>query len=104
MAEIRLIGWRRAQKHGVYGFAAVELMPVGLRIFQIALLVGSNGPRVCLPVRLGFDGDGRQRRDREGRICYERILAWRSRQSEARFSTDVVELVRRSHPSDLDQG
>jgi len=72
---MRLIGWRRVQRSGVYGFAAVELVPVGLRIFEIALLVGSDGPRIALPMRLQFDGDGRQRRDLEGRVYYERILA-----------------------------
>lgn len=98
-----LIGWRPLIKNSLRGFAEVEL-PIGLRISDILVLVGRNGPWASLPSKPILDRDGAQKRAANGKLQYAPILAWRDRELSDRFSAAVVELVQRQHPEALDDG
>ena len=96
-----LLSWRPFIKNSLRGFAEVEL-PSGLRISDIPVLVGRNGPWASLPSKPILDRDGAQKRDANGKPQYAPILAWRDRELSDRFSAAVIELVRAANPGALD--
>jgi hypothetical protein len=81
------------------GFADIEL-PNGLQIDDIAVHDRGGRAWAGLPARPVLENGRHIIRD--GKPAYARILAWRSRNLADRFSTAVVELVRRTHPGALD--
>jgi hypothetical protein len=97
---LRLIDWRPLRKGKLLGFGVIET-PLGLRIHDVPVLQGKNGPWAALPTKPELDGDRRQRRDAEGNPSYARVLSWRIQRLEEAFSARVVALVRASHPEDL---
>jgi hypothetical protein len=102
MAErMRLISWRRLRKGQLLGFAAVEL-PVGLQLFDVPVLRGQQGVWASLPNRPEVDEQRHQRVGLDGKPAYARIAAWRSKKLEEAFTKRVVELVRATHPDDLE--
>jgi hypothetical protein len=92
--------WRPLQRATLRGFADVEL-PNGLQIDDIAAHVRDGRAWASLPARPMLDQDGRHV-IRDGKPQYAPILRWRTRDLADRFSTAVVELVRRAHPNTLD--
>jgi hypothetical protein len=50
-----------------------------------------------------LDRDGKHVKP-DGKPQYSAILEWKSRDLADRFSEAVVELVRQTHPGDLDDG
>lgn len=99
---MRLVGWRPLRQGKVYGFAEVEL-PIGLRIAEIPVLLGSEGPWAALPGKPELERDGRTvRLDADGKVVYRDLLVWRSRKLREAFSDRVVALVRSSYPADID--
>jgi hypothetical protein len=104
MAEkrMRLVGWRPLRQGKLYGFAEVEL-PIGLRVAEIPVLRGSEGPWTALPGKPVLERDGRTMRlDADGKVVYRDLLAWRSRRLREAFSDRVVALVRSAYPADID--
>jgi hypothetical protein len=100
---MRLVGWRPLRQGKLYGFAEIELMVVGLRIAEIPVLRGSEGPWAALPGKPELERDGRTvRLGTDGKAVYRDLLAWRSRKLRDAFSKRVVGLVRTSYPTDID--
>jgi hypothetical protein len=99
--KMRLISWKPLVKNSLRGFATIEL-PIGLKIIDCPVLVGSNGAWATLPSRPVLDRDGRQAKP-DGKLQYSTILEWKSRDLSERFSQTIVELVRQAHPDDLDE-
>jgi hypothetical protein len=102
--RLRLIDWRPVRKGKLYGFATVEVAPIGLRMHEIPVLRSERGgPWACVPTKPRLGASGQQQREVDGSPRYDRILSWSTRSRENDFSTAVVELVRRKHPNDLDR-
>jgi hypothetical protein len=101
--RMRLISWKPPVKNSLRGFATIEL-PIGLKIHDIQVLVGKNGPWASLPSKPQLDRDGRRKTDANGKAAFAPVLEWRSREMSKRFSKAVVALVRAAHPDDLDDG
>jgi hypothetical protein len=100
--RLRLIDWRRVRKGRLFGFASVELQPLGLQVREIPVLSGERGPWACVPTKPRLDANGQQQRDVDGQPRYDRVLSWSTRRRESDFSAAVVALVRRRHPQDLE--
>jgi hypothetical protein len=101
--RLRLVDWRRVRKGRLYGFACVELQPIGLRVHEIPVLSNEKtGPWACVPTKPRVDGNGHQQRDVDGSPRYDRVLSWATKSRESDFSEAIVKLVRRRHPQDLD--
>ena len=98
-AHIVLRHWRPRRRTTLRGFADIELFD-GLQIDHIAVHVRGGRAWASLPARQALE-DGR-RVIRDGKLAYTRILAWGGRDLADRFSTAVVELVRRTHPDALE--
>jgi hypothetical protein len=101
--KLRLVDWRRVRKGRLYGFATVEIHPIGLQVHEIQVLMNEkSGPWACVPTKPRLDGGGRQQRDVDGSPRYDRVMSWSTKRREGDFSGAVVALVRRKHPQDLD--
>jgi hypothetical protein len=97
----RLVEFRPAIKGALRGFATVEL-PIGLRIRDMPVLVGRNGPWASMPAKPQIDKAGQHKRDANGKTAYAAILEWRDRELSDRFSAAVIALIRAAHPDALD--
>jgi hypothetical protein len=97
----RLLDFRPMRKGKLVGFARVEL-PIGLRINDIPIILGKNGPFAGLPARPMLDHEGRPKIDIRGKPQYVAFLEWRDRDLSRRFSDVVVGLVLEAHPGALD--
>jgi hypothetical protein len=97
--EVELV--RRGGK--LRGFTRIEL-PNGLRIGNIALIAGVNGPFAALPAKPLFDHQGKPKLDLRGRRQFVSFLEWRDRDLGRRFSDAVIALVLEKHPGALDPG
>jgi hypothetical protein len=100
--KIRLISWKPLVKNSLRGFATVEL-PIGLKIVDCPVLVSNGKAWASLPTKPVLDRDGKHLKP-DGKPQYSAILEWKSRDLADRFSEAVVELVRQTHPGDLDDG
>jgi hypothetical protein len=101
--KMRLVSWKPLIKGSLRGFAIVEL-PIGLKVFDVAVFVGKNGAWASLPSKPQLDRDGRQKTGADGKAAFSPVLEWRSRELSDRFSATVVDLVRAAHPEALDGG
>ena len=101
--QMRLVGWRPIAKGSLRGFAVVEL-PIGLKIHDIPVFIGTNGPWASLPNKPQIDRDGRQKVGANGKAAFSPILEWRDKDLRDRFSEAVVGLVRDAHPDALEGG
>jgi hypothetical protein len=70
----------------------------------VPVLVSNSRVWASLPAKPQIDQDGRHKRDINGKPAYNAMLQWRDRSLSDRFSDRVVELVRASHPGDLEEG
>ena len=100
--QLRLISWKPLPRGNLRGFATVEISAIGLRLIDVAILTGSNGPWAALPSKPELDRDGRRKVDINGKPIYTPVLEWRTREISDRFSAAVIAAVRQAHPGDLD--
>jgi hypothetical protein len=98
--RMRLISWKPIAKGSLRGFATVEL-PIGLKLIDCAIFVGTKGAWASLPAKPQLDKDNRQRIGADGKPSYSPVVEWRSRDLADRFSAAVVALVRATHPDAL---
>jgi hypothetical protein len=94
--------WRRVRKNTLRGFANVEL-PSGLVIRDVSIHEKGGKWWASPPSRPMLNAEGRQIRNHAGHAQYAALRGWHSRELGDRFSAAVVELIRREHPSDLDE-
>lgn len=99
--QLRLISWKPIVRGALRGFATVEL-PIGLRIIDIPVMIGSNGPWATLPSKPELDSEGHRKLDINGKPTWAPVLEWRTRELRERFADAVVALVRQAHPGDID--
>jgi hypothetical protein len=100
--QVRLIGWKHVPRSQLRGYATVEITSIGLRIVDVPVLIGSNGPWATLPEKPALDRDGRRKLDTNGKPEWATVVEWKSRELRQGFSDAVVAAVRRAHPGDLD--
>jgi hypothetical protein len=99
---MRLIEWRPLVKGSLRGFVTVEL-PNGLVIRDISVLSGANGSWANLPAKPQVDRDGHPRISANGRPLYVKIIEWRDRQLNDRFSTALIGLIKAEYPDAFDR-
>jgi hypothetical protein len=100
--QLRLISWKHVLSGRLRGFATVEITSIGLRIVDVPVLTGDNGPWATVPEKPALDRDGKRRLDVNGRPEWAPVVEWTSRELRQGFSDAVVAAVRRAHPGDLD--
>jgi hypothetical protein len=100
--QIRLISWKPIVRGQLRGFASIEILSIGLRIIDIPVLIGSNGPWATLPQKPEFDSEGRRRLDINGKPTWSPVLEWRTRDIRDKFSEGIIAAIRQAHPDDLD--
>jgi hypothetical protein len=98
--RMRLISWRPLAKGSLRGFATIEL-PIGLVIAEVPIFATSGRVWASLPSKPQVDKDGQHKRDVNGKLAYEAILRWRSRDLSDRFSSAVIALINEHHPGAL---
>jgi hypothetical protein len=101
--RLRLVDWHPIKKGKVIGFALVEF-PCGLRVHDVPVLQGRDGPWAALPTKPRLDAERRQQRDMEGRLTYVPVLSWTTQRLEKAFSARVVALVAAAHPEAFARG
>ena len=94
--------WRQVRKNTLRGFCVVEL-PSGLVIRDVSIHEKGKKRWASLPSRPMLDTEGRQVRNHAGHAQYAVLLGWRDRDLADAFSARLIELIRREHPSDLDE-
>jgi hypothetical protein len=99
--QLRLISWKPVSKGALRGFATIDLLSIGLRIYDVPVFAGSNGPWAALPSKPELDRDGRRKIDINGKATYTPVLEWRTRELGDKFAAAVVSVVRQAHPDDL---
>ena len=96
--RMRLTKWTAQREGTLRGFADIELMTEGLRIYGCPVHVAANGRAWAgLPGRPQIDRDGRLI-TQDGKAQYTRIFEWNTRELGNGFSDAVIELVGAQHP------
>lgn len=98
--RMKLVAWRAMKTGRLRGFATVEL-PIGLRLIDCPVFLGSNGPWASPPSKPVLDRDGKQVK-LDGKGQYTAIMEWRDRGLADRFSEALVRLVQQADPGALD--
>jgi hypothetical protein len=95
--QFRLLRFRKVQKGFLVGFASVELSN-GLQIIDLVVIAKGGKCWVNLPGKARLNNDGVPVRDAGGRILYDAVGRWNSRELGNRFSVAVIQLIEREHP------
>jgi hypothetical protein len=100
--RMRLIGWKSLVKGPLRGFATVEIeLGTRVKLHDIAVFIGSKGPWTSQS-KVQID-NGRVKTDAAGKTLYSPVVEWCDAAFARRFSSGLVELVRRKHPGALDE-
>jgi hypothetical protein len=100
--RLRLVAYRRCVWGALRGFAVVELA-IGLRLHDVAIFTGPNGPWAALPTKAQLDRERRQKLGADGKPAFAPVAEWRTRELADRFSAAVLQLVRQAYPDELDE-
>jgi hypothetical protein len=98
--QFRLLRFRKIQKGFLVGFASVELSN-GLQIMDLVVIAKGGKCWVNMPGKARLDSNGVPLRDAGGRILYDAVGRWNSRELGNRFSVAVIQLIERHHPGVL---
>jgi hypothetical protein len=101
--RMQLREWRPMRKNTLRGFCVIEL-PSGLVIRDVSIHEKAGNWWASLPSRPVLNSNGKHVSNQAGHKQYAALLGWRDRDLTDRFSAAVVELVRATHPGDLDGG
>jgi hypothetical protein len=67
--KMRFVSWKPIAKGSLHGFARVEL-PIGLKLIDCAVFVGTKGACASPPAKPQLDQDGSQRNGVDGKPSY----------------------------------
>jgi hypothetical protein len=95
--RMRLVSRKSIAKRNLRGFATIEL-PIGLKLVEGAVFVGTSGARASMPAKPQLDREGRLRIDGDGKPSCSPVVASRGRDLNNRCSAAVVAMVRAAHP------
>jgi hypothetical protein len=96
-AATNVLGWRGMRKGALLGFVKIEL-PSGMIISDVTVLTGANGPWASPPSKPQVGRDGVVIKDAGGKVRYSPVIEFRDKQTRDRFSAQVVEALKVSHP------
>jgi hypothetical protein len=101
MSGVRILDWRLRRKNSLIGFAKVEL-PSGMVIADVTVLTSEGGPWASPPSKPMIGRDGSVMKDANGKIKYQPIIEFTSKNVRDKFSHAVVEALRAAHPEALE--
>jgi hypothetical protein len=96
-SRMRPVSWKPITKGSLCGCATVEL-PIGLKLIDCAVFIGTNGAWAAALAKPQLDKEGRQRIGVDWKPSYSAVVEWRSRDLNDRCSAAVVAMVRAAHP------
>jgi hypothetical protein len=100
MNSFKIIDWRSVTNNSLRGFARVEL-PSGMLIADVVVMIGTNGPWASPPSKPMIGRDGVALADDKGKVKYQPIIEFRTKDLRDRFSSAVIEALRSAHPEAL---
>lgn len=100
MSTFRILDWRPLRKNSLLGFAKTEL-PSGMVIADVTVLIGERGPWASPPSKPMVDRDGVVMKDQNGKIRYVPVIEFTSKEVRNKFSNNVIDALRQSHPQAL---
>lgn len=83
--QLRLISWNHVSKGQLRGWATVEITSIGLRIVDVPVLIGRDGPWATLPEKPALDRDGKRKLDINGKPEWATVVEWKSRAAPGIF-------------------
>ncbi len=90
------------QRHTLRGFCRIR-MPSGMVLHDVAIHQKGEAAAWAAPAsKPQLDRDGNVKRAGDGKIQYVPIVAFASRELRDKFSKQVIEAVRRTHPEAFD--
>ena len=95
--RMRLVSRKSIAKRNLRGFATIEL-PIGLKLVEGAVFVGTSGARASMPAKPQLDREDRLRIGGDGKPSCSPVVASRGRDLNNRCSAAVVAMVRAAHP------
>jgi hypothetical protein len=100
MNAMKILDWRPMRWNSLPGFVKIE-MPSGLVIADVTVLGGERGAWASPPSKPMLGRDGIALKDQNGKIKYCPIIEFTSKEVRDRFSTGVIQALRREHPDAL---
>jgi len=97
---MKILEWRPLNKGALRGFAKIELRS-GMVISDVTILVGANGPWASPPSKPQIGRDGAVMKDAAGKARYTPIIEFSSKEIRDRWSTQIIDALRTSHPEAL---
>ncbi len=94
---VTLLGWKPIAKGALRGVASVQIGQLIIRDIQL-LQQGPARPWVGLPSKPRIDASGVVQRDAKGKMLYNPVLEWGSRDAAARFCAGVLAALEAVHP------
>src|ERR1700682_415042 len=101
MSGGRILDWRALRKNSLIGFAKVQL-PSGMVIADVTVLTREGGAWASPPSKPMIGRDGSVMKDANGKIKYQPIIEFTSKEVRDKFSRAVVEALRAAHPEALE--
>jgi len=102
-SQMRPVSWKPITKGSLCGCATVEL-PIGLKLIDCAVFIGTNGAWAAALAKPQLDKEGRQRIGVDWKPSYSPVVEWRSCDLNDRCSAAVVAMVRAAHPEAVSGG
>jgi len=100
--RLRLDDFKPMTRNTLRGFATITIEPIGLTIEDVHVHQADGGAAYALlPSKPQVRADGTVIRRDDGKIAYSPVLKFANREASDRFSSGVVELVRRRFPEVL---
>ena len=97
MPDLKILDWRPMPKGALVGFTKVEF-PSGMIITDICILSGDKGTWASPPSKPMIDRDGHVLRDDKGKIRYQTIIEFSSKEILNKWSNAVIDALRAGHP------
>ncbi len=97
---MRVLDWRPMRRNSLLGFVKVE-MPSGMIVCDVSVLTGERGPWASPPSKPMIGRDGAALKDDNGKIKYQPVIDFASKDVRNRFSDAVVTALRAAHPEAL---
>lgn len=96
-AGIVIKTWKPLRKNSLLGFAEVAFQS-GLVIAEVCIMQGEHGPWANPPSRPMVGRDGRALTDERGKVRYQPLISFSSKEIKNRWSDGVIAAMQEQHP------